>query len=152
MRGASNVLQSYTAACRASFAQLKAAYGSSARAQQKAHQLLTKTWTSVVSLLGNMASQIQDGGLFTKLVLQDLEAMRGTILQSMTPRESLAFCANATTGLLILQDRLGHALTSGFSGQTQRQLATLFWELVMLQDRYEWSGMGHPPDLEAGHL
>ncbi|CAE7666293.1 CD163 [Symbiodinium sp. CCMP2592] len=145
VRFAGEVLQGYTATCSTGFTQLKEAYGASAQAKRKAHSVLQKTWSSVVSDFGNMAAQIQDGALFIKLMLHDVEAVREQALGSLEASAREEFCSNDTQkSLAVLRDQLQAAVDTGLAGQTLRQIRTLSWEMAMLGNRFTSAGLQVP--------
>jgi len=134
-------LDAYVSKCSVGFSELKHTYNTAMRAEASAHELLQTTWQDMSHSLGLLAAKIQDGQAFKQLAILDMSNLAAW---AFTEKTSVV-CADSKTerGVAFLQT-LGNATNQGLTGQTWKQVHTLFRQVPFLRDRFLAGGLPAP--------
>merc|ERR1719433_1391565 len=119
-------LHAYTSECSTNFAGIKDAFAVSARAERQTHAVLKEVWTTVLPLVGVLTAKIEDKADLLLFAQADVRAVDFS--------ESFGFNTS-----------VGHQ----FCTEREKQMEVTFRHLVMLEDRFIFSGLGKAPNSEA---
>ncbi|CAK9058722.1 unnamed protein product [Durusdinium trenchii] len=124
-----SMLQSYTS-CSIQYAPVHGSFSHLMKAEKEHRKALDEAWSSAVPMTGLLVSKLVDSNAFVKLSIEDAKAA-----YELLHSEKQLCNEPGESGAKRAGQVLNQTLQQGLVGQTERQLATLFQELHLLQGR-----------------
>jgi len=142
-------LHAYTSECTLNFAGIKNAFATSARRERQTHAVLKEVWMTILPTIGVLTAKIEDNAFLLRFAQVDVSAV--SIVEQFGLNTSIGqdkFCRNRTNQQSVAHEVVRKAINKGIYGQALSQLRVMLRNLVMLEDRFTFGGLGKAPNAE----